>query len=254
MRGPRCVRSVLNFDVDGYVVAKCATGEKLEALRAKYRPQFSGSSVIPDVMLYDEDIREIAESLPLASIFGEDYLILPYSWVCLERYLEFHTDVTHFETVGECKFHKHPDFKMATVVVHLQQHPTGGLDIVPGSHNHPDPYVELRRKARAINKSWIKRAIRKFTPFMNVSFSHHPGSITPKVKLGEAVIFNMKCIHASNRGDLQGEKLMLFFRVGVNNAQTREYLEYIKANNDYLRFSSRVEAVSKLNTDEVRFL
>lgn len=240
----------MNFDVDGYVVEKCATVEELKALRDRYRPR-SSEGMISDVMLEDEDIRAIARNLPLASIFGEDYLIVPYSWVCFGRYLQFHTDTTVFDTVG---FHRSPFFKMATVVVHLQQHPIGGLDVVPGSHKLPDPYVELRRRARIINKSWIRRAIRKFTPFMNISFRDHPDSITPTVKLGEAVIFNMKLIHASNTDHLEGEKIMLFFRVGTNSAPTRAYFKHIKSTNEYLREPSRAEAVKKLNSDEVRFL
>jgi ectoine hydroxylase-related dioxygenase (phytanoyl-CoA dioxygenase family) len=87
----------------------------------------------------------------LRDILGTEYVLLPDSSVSFRRFNVLHADVTSWEVNG-LMIHQDPAFLMVTAGLYLQDSNEygGGLWIVPGSHEKPDPIVNIRRKNRKL--------------------------------------------------------------------------------------------------------
>lgn len=253
------------FDRDGYVLVPNAIPvAQALSIRARFLPKFldGKTSTVEDTVVNDAEIRSLIAGGPLhdalREVLGTPFVAPPYSSVDYGRFVSFHTDTTGIEMDG-ARFQYEPDFRMVTVGIYLQQHQVGGLDVVPGSQRKPDPYMAKRivkNEARARIKGslwrrWANRLSRGRLFDVNKPFLTAPGSITPPMKLGDGIIFNLKVFHAGNRDPVpDGHKLAIFYKCGAKNTGTDAYAENVHGNkaNAYLRDPARAAKVAALNT------
>lgn len=255
------------FDREGYVLVPGAfPPEKIKSIRERYLPMFldaktNGKSLhtVEDVAINDPEIRSMIEVGPLADalhdILGTPFLATPYSSVDYGRFVSFHKDTTGIEIDGFTA-HRDPAFRVVTVGIYLQQHQRGGLDVVPRSQNEPDAYIEMRKQKNeqreALKNSPVRRALNRLSRgrLFDITrpFNTHPQAITPPMNLGDAIIFNVKTVHAGNRDPVpEGHKLAIFYKCGVKNQGSEAYTERVTSTNAYLQVPARAVSVAALN-------
>lgn len=216
-----------------------------------HHPPFVDSTLQYPVLtraITDTPLRDRLEEL-----LGQHYLIPPYSSVDLNRYVGFHTDTTGIEIDG-ATFHRHPHFCVVTVAIYLQD---GGMQVVPGSHREThDPYLHLRqakhearaRLQRSRLRRWVHRLSGGWLYDVNRPFASHPNAVTIPLRAGDALIFDLRLIHAAGPTP-RGDKVGIFWKVGADHWTTRAYADHLKQApvNDYLQTPQRAELVCLLN-------
>jgi len=259
------------YDRDGYVlVPGAASPELLKQLRVKYLFKFLEAktshdrATVEDTVINDPVIRSFIAEGPLhealKEVFGAPFLATPYSSVDHNRYTTMHTDVTGQTQDGQ-SFFDHPEFRMATIGIYLQEHKIGGLDVVPGSQNQPEIFVERRaekyRRRDALKASLARRVLNRlsrgylFDPDAPLK-RHIPGTITPPMNLGDAIIFNLKVYHGGNQTEVRdGHKLAIFYKCGAKNEGSEAYARRVTETNEYLRSPERATRVSQLNATAI---
>ncbi len=178
----------------------------------------------------------------LKVVLGDNFVMLPDSTAHWGYYNIMHADTTTAEQQG-WMYHKESDYRIVVVGMYLQdnQGDGGGLYLVPGTHNEPDPFVKLRRelpgKQAKLAKSPLKRLLRTLSlgrlynyekPFLEI-----PTGFDVPTKAGDVLIFDMRLLHRSSfpleKGlQPEGGKMSIFVHASRNNQHATNYVDYIK--------------------------
>lgn len=154
----------------------------------------------------------------------------------------WHTDTTSPEALGRT-FHQDPAFKMVQGVIYLQDSTQygGGLDIIPGSHRRPDPFVETRRaQLEATDGSGLAARARGTLVHRLAKLTSRPPKdpfeghgFTIPSRAGDLVMFDLRATHRGTPWTVRPDspdkrKLAVFFVAGANNEPTQQYREWLQ--------------------------
>lgn len=238
------------FDEEGYVLVRDVFNRTtilewrqkfLDDLRAKQ------SRLLVDTVISYPELRSalaVAKlNAALNKLLGKPFVVLPLSSIDHGRFGGFHTDTTGSEMAG-WSFHKQPDFRIVVLGIYLQENGDhgGGLRIVPKSHRHPDPFVELISKKheyrKSIDRSPVKRTLRRLSRdrlfnWREPLLDNFPNQIDIPTRIGDALIWDMRLVHRASpqrvEGDAQpGGKVAVFYQLGKNNEPTMQQIQYYK--------------------------
>lgn len=224
---------IKHFHDGGYIlIPNVLSPEQVQELRAILRPKFKknekrlpgDTSVIRfDVYNRYPEVRWLlfheASMSALRSLLGKNYAVLRDTTAQLNHFGNWHKDTTTQEIFGY-GFHKEPDYLMVDVAYYLQDNTDelgGGLDVEPGSHRRPDPFLKLRNKQR-------NEPVKDFVSIPN--------------KAGDLLIFDFRINHRGSRPQQfaaarKRGKLGLFLACSKNNAHVRAYHEFINRRPDF---------------------
>lgn len=224
------LREMLLSEMKGREEIKTGAGSLLDVL-VKYPAIFQ-------IMRNREFTRALTE------ILGEGFLVVPHSSAALNSFGQFHTDTTAPELDSET-FPREPGYRLVTVGIYLQDNGEdgGGLRVVPGSHQLPDPFLDLMREKQIKSARYKKN---KFLQFLNRltryrlfdfgrPFQNFDGEVNVPSTAGDAVVFDMRLIHSASHPQRPGDplpyhdKLAIFFTCGRDNEQTQSYLKWMRA-------------------------
>ena len=143
----------------------------------------------------------------LQGLLGESFVVTRDSIAHWGYFPGWHTDTTTSEARGVLS-HLEPDWRILTIGTYLQR--GGGLEVVPGSHRGPDPFVAMRRRRDSdLGLAELMGCRRRVS-----------NSLVP----GDVVIFNMRLIHraaTSTPRDDQGRTA----RSSLSSASIEEHCE-----------------------------
>ncbi|MBD2002374.1 MULTISPECIES: phytanoyl-CoA dioxygenase family protein [Cyanophyceae] len=203
----------------------------------------------------------------LRSLLGNDFVYLPEMAAHDSCFGGWHKDTGSQEKAGH-KFHYQPDYLMVQAALYLQDNGKygGGLDVIPGSHLHPDKYItknsrqsgwlslsKLKRKlyrqlakiqfVRTIKGKLNKLRSQKHLESNNLeSFvSHIPlkpevpsqvGEYSIPSKAGDLVLFDFRLDHKASWPEvvpipLENRKLVFFFACSKNNENVAKYKKFL---------------------------
>lgn len=140
----------------------------------------------------------------LHRLLGYPFVLTRDSIVHWGYFPDWHTDTTTSEVNGRLA-HKSEAWRMLTVGIYLQS--GGALSVIPGSHRHPDPFVEMRKNRRMPDAyaGWRAEAVHDIV-----------------LDAGDTVIFDMRLIHQALKAATRTpsgdacQKIALFSRVSRN--------------------------------------
>ena len=232
------LKSDLESDLDqsGFVILGGAFGSDeasklrsflVSALEAHQQAMAPDDGILTDSALYDAVWPDFFQHNPdlfgalyndrlvrsLQGLLGESFVVTRDSIAHWGYFPGWHTDTTTSEARGVLS-HLEPDWRILTIGTYLQR--GGGLEVVPGSHRGPDPFVAMRRR----RDSDLGLA--------DISDGLPSASVELPLVPGDVVIFNMRLIHraaTSTPRDDQGrtcQKLALFSRASRNIASHLE--------------------------------
>lgn len=170
----------------------------------------------------------------LRSVLGEEFVYLPEMSAHRDNFSTWHTDTSSLEAAGN-RFHLAPDFLMLQAAVYLQDNGErgGGIDVVPGSHRHPDPLAaRMRAKGdipgrRVDGHEGGATIVRQDPPVP-------PRSVSIPGKAGDLILFHLRTRHrATPRVEpIAHPKLALFFVCSADAAHARTYTRYLSSRKD----------------------
>ena len=203
---------------------------------------------LADLALSD-GIRDI-----LKSLLGEKFVILPETSIMDSRYGGWHTDMTTAELTGH-SFRNDKDFSLVNAGFYFQENGIygGGLDVVPGSHQQVDVFLEKVQRAneeyrKPSARKAIKAAVHAMTPgfllrarrkaFAKSSVplkaeSNQPGQFTIPQRAGDLLIFDLRLYHKASWPEVppphppHARKFAYFVICGADNATTRAYKDFL---------------------------
>jgi hypothetical protein len=167
----------------------------------------------------------------LRQLLGDGFVLTRDSIVHWGYFPGWHTDTTTSEARGELS-HLDSDWRMLTVGIYLQA--GGGLEVVPGSHLEPDPFVAMRKYR---DESGQPEGADRWQP---VDTCELP------LGAGDAVIFDMRLIHRaapSMPGDVSGEPCQ---KIAVFSRASRNIQRHLDAYSDF-RFDGAGSSAQNLS-------
>lgn len=251
----------LQFQRDGYLVVKQAfSQQKIEELRTRLLDIFEKKrllkgedsssglaerkkyrAIIPFAYDYYPEILEVLGQedvlKALKILLGDPFVVVPECTLMRDYFNTLHTDLTRFERKGYTS-HLKPDWLKLTMVLYLQDNTPelgGGMYVVPGTHNQPDPQVKLREQLEKYEKSPWRKKLNKLSGNRLFNYqaqlNDHPDGFDVYTKAGDLVIFNSRLLHRSSfpqdRSRIpQGEKLGLFYAAMNNCPHVDEFVDY----------------------------
>jgi hypothetical protein len=247
-------REIEQFHRDGYIlVPNVLSAEQIAQLRAFLRPRFDLPSAkhFPgdtDHFLFDvfnryPEMRWLLFHEPsmqiIKSLLGEDYAVLREAVAQCNQYGTWHKDTTSQEMLGHV-FQRESDYLMLEVAYYLQDNTdelAGGLDVEPGSHLHPDPFLGRRWKLHnALGQSVLSTAWQRVT---GRSSEFITDFVSIPSKAGDMVIFDFRINHrASQPRNLSAAndsgKLAVFLACSRNNEHVKTYHDFISSRPEYV--------------------
>ncbi|HWH14815.1 MAG TPA: phytanoyl-CoA dioxygenase family protein [Miltoncostaeaceae bacterium] len=159
----------------------------------------------------------------LRALLGGDFVVLPEMSVHRQLFGGWHKDTTSQESMGH-RFQWEPDYLMCEVAWYLQDNTdayAGGLDVEPGSHRRPDPFLDPRHRqpdGSPVGPEWhsvLNRA-------------------------GDLVVFDFRVNHRATQPDIapdaipaENRKFAFFVGVSANTPHVAHYVEYQRSNPTY---------------------
>ena len=216
-------------------------------LQIKMGVEVIGNTALSDLFVVCPETLDVFANpsvvAALKGILGEDFIMLPDSVAHWNCYNVLHADTTTAEQKG-WMYHKDPGYRIVVVGLYLQDNLNGsggGLYLVPNSHQQQDPLVELRnllpKRISKREKSFWRRLLYRlsFKRLFNYekAFLDAPGGFDLPTRAGDMIIFDMRMIHRSSFPGNKtlrnaGGKFSIFIHCSRNNAQSRQYIEYLR--------------------------
>jgi hypothetical protein len=242
---------VRRFGELGYVMVRNVFGrDQIDRWRARFLQQLAleKSRLLEDGMLRYPEFREILEEpqllAVLTQILGRPFVVTPLCSVDHNRFGHYHKDTTGLELAGNT-LHQRPDYRLVVLGLYLQDNNDygGGLMLVPGSHDKPDPYVDLlkqKHEARdKVRKSWVRTALqrlsgnRMFNSWRVPAFESVPGEVNVPTKAGDILMWDPRTVHRASPNTVGGDerpggKVAVFYIFGANNQTTMEWVDLMK--------------------------
>lgn len=166
----------------------------------------------------------------LRTSLGDDFVFLPEMSAHRNGYGSWHKDTTSQERAG-LNFQWEPDYLMVEAAIYLQPNAPafgGGLDVLPGSHEHPDRY------RNAIDRNVFDKArtkLKKWGVFPT------PRGYSIPSKPGDLVLFDFRIDHMAtpkaSRAKPTQDKLAIFLACSRRNRHATSYVQYISQRPDY---------------------
>ena len=161
----------------------------------------------------------------LKSLLGDDFVVMRESVVQLNRFGGWHKDTTSQEKAGR-RFHWDDDFLMIEAAYYLQHNSEeygGGLDVEPGSHLKPDPFIGNGSRLEKL-RQMTRRLTRR-------------GVSIPSAA-GDLVLFHFRINHRATQAR-QPEaarkigKLAIFSACSKNNNHVLDYYDFLRTRPEY---------------------
>lgn len=205
------------FDRDGYLLVRDVfSAEQAAQLREFFMAQFNvppdqyqsgdtDSSLVNIFCRYPQ-IRWLLFNERTLRAFkmlcGDDFVFIPPFFAALNNFVNWHKDTTAWERQGGHMTHWEDGYRMIGFLYYLQDNSEdygGGLEVEPGSHLTPDPFVRkqenspppLRKKIASKMKAlWYKTTGRK----PDTSFRPRNTVAVPS-KAGDLVLCHFRLNH-----------------------------------------------------------
>jgi hypothetical protein len=246
-------KEIEQFHRDGYIrVPNILSAEQIEGLRSFLRPKFDAppaerfdgdtDHILFDVFNHYAEMRWLLFHEPsirvIKSLLGEDYALLRETSVHYNNYGSWHKDTSSQEKVGHL-FHRADDYLMVEVAYYLQDNTEelgGGLDVEPGSHRQPDPFLKSQSKLyETLEQSIVNRAWQRITGHRNEPIKNF---VSVPSRAGDLVIFDFRINHRASQprklsAAKERGKLAIFLACSRNNAHVKAYHDFIGSRPDY---------------------
>jgi hypothetical protein len=232
-----------SFHRDGYLlVPGLLTADQVAGLRKSLLAKFNvppekrypgdTGHVVFDLFGRYEDLRWLLFHEPtlrvLKSLLGEDFVVLRETAAHRGVYTGWHKDTTSQEREGHT-FQWDPDYLMIEAGYYLQDNTPehgGGLDVEPGSHRAPDPFLKEPGKVRKA----LKRIGAIGGPVKNV--------VSVPNKAGDLILFdfrtNHRATHRAKPPPPGQEKLSIFLACSTNTPHVKKYHDFIHGRPSYV--------------------
>jgi hypothetical protein len=155
---------IRQFDRDGYLLVRnVLSAEQVAWLRKFFLAKFdlppepehgdTDSTLVdmfsryPEIrwLLFDERTLRLFKALA-----GDDFVLLAESFTAVDNFVNWHKDTTAWERRGH-KTHWEKGYRMIGFMYYLQDNTEeygGGLEVEPGTHLQPDPYIPRQPEYR----------------------------------------------------------------------------------------------------------
>ncbi len=170
----------------------------------------------------------------LRAILGDDFLVLRECAAHVDAYTRWHKDTTSLEAAGHA-FHRAADFQMVQAAFYLQDNSTrhgGGLDVAPGSHRTPDPFVDAMKSYRP--DTLVERVWHRVFPRRDRDVA---GGLTLPSRAGDMIVFDFRITHRGTqrrRKPPRGlEKMAIFVACSRRNAHVAAYHHFLEGRDSY---------------------
>ena len=242
------------YDENGYLIVRnVLTPEEMAFLRKRANEIFSSDEwkvsqyntnrTVIDIYKYFHDIMRVSLSKKVVDtvkslLENDDIILTPETAMMTGFYPTWHKDTTTPEKGGHT-FHKSPDFKIVRCGIYMQDNDEygGGLSVIAGSHKKPDNFLtgeflpERTLFYRIKNRLFPEKEEdnKKLNPY-NLKIVDIPS------RVGDLIFFNFQTAHKGTIPKSQKiadvppdkKKIAIFDTFGVNNEQTRMYLDFLK--------------------------
>jgi ectoine hydroxylase-related dioxygenase (phytanoyl-CoA dioxygenase family) len=242
------------FDENGYLLIRnVLTPDEITFLRKRALEIFSSDEwkvssyntnrTVIDTYRYFPEIMRVSLGKKVVdtvkALLGSDDIILtPETAMMTGFYPTWHKDTTTQEKLGH-SFHKSPDFKMVRCGIYMQDNDEygGGLSVISGSHRKPDNFLTGDFLPKRTLWYRIKNRLMPQKEEDNVKLNPHKLKIVDiPSKVGDLVFFNFQTAHkgtipkSQRIGDVPAHKskIAIFDTFGVNNEQTKMYVDFLK--------------------------
>ncbi len=237
------------LEADGYVhVPAVLTPDQVGALRTALRPRFDPPSeahglgdtphVLIDVFSRYPEVRWLLFHAPalvvLRGLLGDDFVVLREAAAHFDAFTRWHKDTTSLEAAGHT-FHRAPDFRMVQATFYLQDNTPrhgGGLDVHPGSHLTPDPFVEAMKGYRPETR--VERLWHRVFPTPDREL---PRGVTLPSRAGDMIVFDFRITHrgtpARRKAPRGQEKMAVFVACSRRNGHVEAYHRFLEGRERY---------------------
>lgn len=236
---------ILQFREKGYLlVAGVYAPEALSAARERIQAEFArgqqhdspydSPSILTDIysripeltdLIFNEKYIAIVKSL-----IGPDAFLIPECALHKGRFINWHTDTTEQEMAGIISHRdlSTPILQVATYFQENDRNAGGGLTVIPGTHQFPDPFLRL------YSKKWRDKALNRFLKTLGMSvfdrLDRHPEKIDIPSCAGDLLLFDLRLFHRSTfprrRDGL--EKFAVFNTFTCDTPAGRDYFQFMK--------------------------
>jgi hypothetical protein len=160
----------------------------------------------------------------VSALLGNDFVYLRESGAHLNKFGGWHTDIDSQERMGY-DFHFRKDYLMVQLAFYLQDNSEefgGGLDVHPGSHRFPSPYLRKEEKKRS---TWQRL------------FQKESAELSIPSCAGDLLLFHTRISHRATQRKVEflppgREKLAIFQLCSVNRDYVSLHHEFLRARPD----------------------
>lgn len=236
---------IRQFRENGYLLvpgvyapeALCAARELFPEVFAKQLQKgapYDSTSLLTDIyshfpglagLVFNEKYIAVVKAL-----IGPGAILIPECALHKSRYINWHTDATEQELAGILSHHdlSTPILQVATYFQDNDPETGGGLTVIPGTHNLPDPFLRL------YSKKWRDKIRNRFLKILRRSLFHdldrHPAKIDVPSRLGDLLVFDIRLFHRATFPRRKGglEKFAVFNTFTYDTTTGRDYFRYMK--------------------------